>query len=250
MPRIVGTMVHQQKPSKRVLLTKIKQMIQQKPTLTVLDLGCGTSLNFLPLIQQFPDFTYVGIEPHAGRCTAANTHLEPYANATIIQSLAYGKGLPTQFDLVTSLSVLEHVKHLGKFIGFAAAHTKVGGINAHLYDLGHSLHLSSLQERIHAGLCSNKLLWRLAPESKFTAYVSLKEVKQFHIDHNLQVQTVTYYNMPNHVRALKSIQDQVQYNQLLDQVVVTETALSAAFNGTQLEREVLFPSPCIWSRKQ
>lgn len=243
-------MVHQQKPSKRVLLARVEQIIQQQPNLQLLDLGCGKSLNFLPLIKQYPSFQYIGIEPHSGRCSAANTHLEPYANATIIQSLAYGKGLPTQFDVVVSLSVLEHVKHLSKFIKFAAAHTKAGGNNAHLYDLGHSLYPSSLQERIHAGLCSNALLWRLAPESKFTAYVSLKAVKKMHADHGLQVQEVTHYNMPNHVRALKSVQDQAEYDQLLEAVVTTETALNAAFSGTQLQRELLFPSPCIWSQKQ
>ncbi len=82
-----------------------------------------------------------------------------------MNDLAYApEGIRGQFDLVVSLSVLEHVKDLARFIQFASSPLAPRGRFIHLYGLGHALYPSSLKERIQVAICNNSLLAKLVPE--------------------------------------------------------------------------------------
>ena len=39
----------------------------------ILDVGSGTSNNFVELIRRYPDVTYVGVEPYASACEKRGT---------------------------------------------------------------------------------------------------------------------------------------------------------------------------------
>ncbi len=118
----------------------------------VLDLGCGGAGYVAALLEQFPDIDYVGVEPIETSFSTAQKNLAGVPNARVHFQLGYDS-IPNEaegsFDVVFSLSVLEHIKHLDRFLALGTKYTKAGGLVVHRYDLGHALHTHSLKEAIH-----------------------------------------------------------------------------------------------------
>ena len=84
----------------------------------ILDLGCGTALNFVNLLQSHPQISYVGVEPSREPYLKAQQNLSGL-NARFINSSGYKvyDELREKFDIVVSFSVLEHVyKRLDYFV--------------------------------------------------------------------------------------------------------------------------------------
>ena len=85
----------------------------------VLDLGCGTASYVPALVEQFPDLEYVGVEPIESSYQAALNNLANIERAKVHFQLGY-ENIPNEaassFDVVFSLSVLEHIKHLDRFL--------------------------------------------------------------------------------------------------------------------------------------
>ena len=79
------------------------------------------------------------------------------------------------FDLVLSLSVLEHVKRLRSFLKLSVEAAKVGGLIVHRYDLGHAYH-SSPPERLKTWIAT--YLPQLFPASSFTFKPNLKVIRE------------------------------------------------------------------------
>src|SRR5262245_36346016 len=81
----------------------------------VLDLGCGAAAYVPMLIRECPDIQYVGVEPIHSSYRAAVRNIEGIPTARVHCQLGYD-GIPREdagsFDVVFSLSVLEHVKRL------------------------------------------------------------------------------------------------------------------------------------------
>ena len=226
-----------QKPSKHSVLKKIEDLIRQNPTLRILDVGCGQARNFIPLIEKYPSMQYTGIEPIVSEYNIAKNSLSRFQNVQIINDLAYETNVESSFDIVVSLSVLEHVKHLDLFLAFAAKYTKPGGINIHLYDLGHALYPSSFQERLHVLACRLPVVSHCIPERMFTSYVNLESVKNLCTQNNMQIEDITYHNCRNHVTALKNMKNTVNEHDILNHICSIEQELSANFAGSQLQKE-------------
>ena len=237
------------KPSKYFIIKRIEELVKRKPNTRILDIGSGRSENFLPILKKYPKLTYVGIEPKDSDAKTAQKHTKKYPNVKIINRLAYDslKEFNGYFDVVISLSVLEHVKQLEKFLRFSVAKAKRGGRIIHLYDLGHSLYPSSLKERVQVMLCNNVLTKWFMPETKFAAYVSEEKVKQILTKFGVRIDEVTRHNMQGHVSLLKKTQSAALRNAIIE----CESAVSSRANSLPTDfRERLLPSICIWGKRK
>ena len=102
---------------------------------TLLDLGCGMGLNFLRLLERYPEVAYTGLEPSATAAAEARRHLS-HVNATIITAVAYDfAGGP--YDFVISFSALEHVYRRRRYLECARRNLDVRGLFFINYDAGH-----------------------------------------------------------------------------------------------------------------
>jgi SAM-dependent methyltransferase len=136
--------------AKLYCLSWIERYAADKEALSILDLGCGTALNFVKLLQHYPHIRYVGIEPSGDACDQARKHTVGL-NAMIFRGYAYniyGKLIEEQFDLVTSFSVLEHVYRRLDYLRTVKACLKPEGYVLMNYDAGHFVHPASWRERI------------------------------------------------------------------------------------------------------
>src|SRR3989344_4913974 len=115
---------------KTIFLEKLEPDIKNGAIKSILDLGSGLSLNFLPLLKKFPELTYVGVEPSKEHAKQARLTLAGFKNAKIYNADGYvssGDKWGT-FDLVISFSVLEHIKQLEKFLKNSIAAARPGGL--------------------------------------------------------------------------------------------------------------------------
>lgn len=118
-----------------------KYAMAKSDEIKILDLGCGTALNFVYLLKLYPRLSYVGIEPSKESCFQARQNLRD-VNATIINSSAYGAydKLKQEFDIVASFSVLEHVYRRADYLRSAKECLKDDGYFLINYDAGHFLY--------------------------------------------------------------------------------------------------------------
>lgn len=142
----------------------------------ILDIGSGTSLNFVKILKNNPDFQYVGIEYRDRSIIQAKKNLAGL-NFKIIRGFGESNSelIENDFDVVISLSVLEHVKYLDDFLIKSAMFLKKGGKLIHRYDLGHAIYPSTTRENIKVFLCKNFPF--LISKKHFTTYPSLKKIK-------------------------------------------------------------------------
>lgn len=200
------------------------------------------------LLTDLPSLRYVGIEPDPGAFALAKKNLPSEPRAVLLQGFGYGDvqepALQEPFDVVCSLSVLEHVKDLERFIRYSARMTKAGGEIVHLYDLGHALYPSGIKEWLQTRACGTPLL-RFIPETKVARYLATEDVRKLIESAGCRVDDVTFHNMRSHVALLKAAQGG---GDLLNQINTFEQ--SNFSNVSDLKaREKLFPSICFWSTK-
>lgn len=237
------------KPSKFAVLARLEQLVEANPRARILDLGSGLSLNFQGLLARFPELEYTGIEPNAAIASRARETYRPYPKVQIITGFAEAVArLPDDhYDLVVSLSVLEHVKHLEDFLLMSASKLKVGGLLVHLYDLGHSLHPSSFKERLQVWLCTNSFFSKLIPKQRFASYVSSQRVIKILRGGGLELDRVTYHNMPSLVSALKSMSDE-EAKRLMPLITELEAKMANCIEGEKMLERIL-PAVAIWAHK-
>lgn len=235
---------------KQLFVQKLGDLIQRHSYTRVIDLGSGTSWNLLPLLQRFPSLTYVGVEPDKDKVTRAKELFAKYYNVKFYNQLGYNlQNEKNNFDICLSLSVLEHVKQLEKFLKLSIDLTKPGGYVIHRYDLGHALYPSSFKERFQVWLGNN--LPALLPENKFVCYLDEEKIKKLLEKHGARVIQTTYHQMPNHKVFLKLFEDDTGEKRELAQTILDwEYAVSKHLQNLKKgDREKLFPSICIVAQK-
>ncbi len=215
----------------------------------VLDLGCGDA-NYVPaLIERFPTIEYVGVEPIEDSFKGAQKNLNGVANAKVHFQLGYDS-IPNEkeasFDVVFSLSVLEHIKHLDRFLALGTKYTKSGGLVVHRYDLGHALHTHSIKEWLHV-MMGNTIPWIL-PERQFVRYVPEVEVKALYQAQGVTPIATTYHQMPSH-KALEKYLKKMNTT-AIEEMFDWEMKHQEEFRKVPLEaREKLFPAVAVWGEK-
>jgi SAM-dependent methyltransferase len=111
---------------------------RQSGAVSILDLGCGTAANFVSLLKEYPQTQFVGVEPSQTACLQAERNLQGL-NAKIYNGYGYAVHdlVGSEFDIVVSFSVLEHVYRRADYLRSAKACLKSGGYFLINYDAGH-----------------------------------------------------------------------------------------------------------------
>lgn len=224
--------------------------VTEGQSVRVLDLGCGTA-NYVPsLLERFPNIEYVGVEPIESSYNVALKNLSGVTNAKVHFQLGYDN-VPDEaeasFDVVFSLSVLEHIKQLKRFLALSEKYMRSGGLVVHRYDLGHALHTHSLKEWIHVHL-GNHTPW-LLPERQFVRYLGPSEVETLYKELAITPIKTTYHQMPNHKSFEKYFKgsDTTAVEELFDWEMKHQDAIAKI---PQKDRERLFPAIAVWGVKQ
>jgi SAM-dependent methyltransferase len=139
----------------------------------VLDLGCGTAANFETALRRHPNVSYTGVEQNREALAQAKELLAGLSNVELYEGFGERFG-GADFDLVISLSVLEHVKHLHPFLSVSVQAARPGSKILHRYDLGHALFPSTLGERLRVGMA--KRVPALVPAARFTTYPDVDSI--------------------------------------------------------------------------
>ncbi len=82
-------------------------------SIRILDVGRGTSNNFVELLRRYPNVTYVGVEPYASACEKARQDLQG-ENVKIINDSAYnimGRLVDAAFDILALWSMLYNARN-------------------------------------------------------------------------------------------------------------------------------------------
>lgn len=235
---------------KQHFITKLEETIEIKQDTKILDLGSGQSKNWIPLLKKYPSLQYIGIEPKKSDAEIARNLLKNFKNIKIYNQLAYKIDNLNNFDICISISVLEHVKQLEKFLISSIESVKSGGYIIHRYDLGHSLYPGSFKERLQVFLGNN--FPKLLPEKKFVRYLDEKKICKFLEENGVKIQKITYHQMPNHKAFLKFFETNTDKklslaNKILDWEYETSEFL---YEINQKQRELLFPAITIWAIKK
>lgn len=216
----------------------------------IMDLGCGTAGYVPQLIEQFPDIEYVGVEPIPASFAVAEKNLAGITNAKAHFQLGYDivpDEIEDSFDLVFSLSALEHIKQLDRFIALASKYVKKGGVMMHRYDLGHALAPHSLKERFH--VCVGNHFPKILPERQFVRYVGVPEVKQLFENNGVVPTKVTYHQMPDHKHFEKFFHN--TDTTAVDDLFAWEMKHQECFMKIpEAARERLFPAVAVWGVKK
>jgi SAM-dependent methyltransferase len=218
----------------------------------ILELACGTAVHTRDILKAHPEYSYVGLEPYMPSFTKASELLRDLPNVRLVHQLGYDTipGIePESFDIVFSLSALEHVKHLDSFIRLSAKYAKKGALVVHLYDLGHALYSRSYKERFQVFL-GNRFP-NVLSESKFVRYVPKDEVTTCMSENGIRVDKSTYHQMPcgkafEHIASSGNTQVMAAYKELLEWEYTHATDFDTIPQG---KRERMFLSTAVWGRK-
>ncbi len=218
----------------------------------ILELACGTARHIDPILKAHPEYTYVGVEPYPASFEKAKSAIGDLPNVTLVNQLAYGSvgGVsPESFDIVFSLSALEHIKNLEAFITLSAQYAKKGSLVVHRYDLGHALYPGTMKERMQVWI--GNTFPQLLPENRFVRYVPQAEVEGLLNRAGCTIERATYHNMPNHRGFEKCAEDDETLKDAAVALGAWECAHEDLFARIPLPaREYLFPAVAIWARKE
>ena len=236
---------------KSIFLEAFEPDIQSGKITSICDFGSGESRNFTHLLKKYPNLIYIGIEPSKSHAQRARQALTPFPNAKIYNASGYDP-LPEMwgtFGLAISLSVLEHVKQINKFLENSIGAVRAGGLVVHRWDLGHALHPSSIKERLQVWLGDR--LPALLPEDKFVRTLLPSHVRRVMESKGVVVEQTTYNQMPSHKDFIKHLDqsDDIEVS-LVRELVALESKMSQSLSDMEeVERLKLFPSVALWGRK-
>lgn len=221
-----------------------------KPGMKILELGSGQSRAILSFLKKYPETVYIGVEPSPVAAGVAKELLQEFKNAKVYNQLAYDEIKDCEnFDICISLSVLEHVKQLDKFLINSIKYVRPGAQIIHRYDLGHALYPCSMKEKFQIFLGNN--FPAILPEDKFVRYLSEQEVCETLKNNGAQIENITYSQMPNHKAFLKVFKiDTDAKAKLARKVWEWEDEVSPYVKEIeQRQRELLFPAVTVWAKK-
>lgn len=190
---------------KTLYLEEVINTLGYKP-LKILDMGSGTSKDWVGILNKYPQLEYTALEFDRQAIAKAKKIMERRPNVQFISD--FGENaidlFQNHFDLVISLSVLEHVKNLEAFLTASVRVLKPLGTLIHRYDLGHALHTESISERLKVFL--SKHFPFLISAKKFTTHPDKEYIACFLEKHGITHIETEQHQIPN----LKKIVDRLK----------------------------------------
>lgn len=178
--------------AKLYCLNWIELFIEKNPDAKILDLGCGTGLNFVKLLQMNPDVHYTGIEPDKNSFVQAKKNLMEF-NSHLINSDAYyvDESLNHSFDIVVSFSVLEHVYKRLNYLNTAKICLKPDGYFLINYDSGHFFTSNKFKD----GRIVYKIFAFMGNERSYQSFVKEKTFIEIIKDLGFNIIDSKFFNM-------------------------------------------------------
>ncbi len=211
----------------------------------VLDMGSGTSKDWVDILKMFPNISYYGVEFNKVSMETAGNLLSFSDSVTLVNE--FGEGIQEKyrnfFDVVISLSVLEHVKYLDAFLLSSTRILKTGGVMIHRYDLGHSLHSESYSERCKVFLCRN-FPWIISSKH-FTTHPNKSFIIEFLKKNGMELEKIEQHQIPNLKKISNLIKKDVSNNILMHKLIALDTDLYNALSVTLPEGELDYYFPAI-----
>lgn len=213
----------------------------------ILDMGSGTSANFVEILKSNELFYYTGLEFNEKSLSVARSNLKDVKNAALLDG--YGEELKEKnnaFDVVLSLSVLEHVKYLENFLVQSISMCKTGGMVVHRYDLGHSLYPSSLKEQFTVWLSLRAPF--MISKNNFTTHPSLNKIVTILKENGLKNIEVDYSQSFSFKKLMNKLKPgDVENNDMAKRILDFEDSLKIHFLRllNEKEKELIFPTITI-----
>ena len=156
--------------------------------LTVLDLGCGTGEQVVPLLARHPHIRYVGVEPRPATAARAAEVLAPF-RAEVLNERAYEVDRPA--DVVLSFTVLQFVVERERYFGCLARNLADDGHAFVNYD---SSRFIGQNRESRLSLLARRLLARAGRDSRFLAPVREEEFQALVRGAGLEVVDAKMFN--------------------------------------------------------
>jgi trans-aconitate methyltransferase len=237
---------------KFAFLDKIFEQFPAAQVIKVLDLGSGTSKDFVQILNKYPNIHYTGIEYRRKSLEKARVLLGDNKNVSLLNN--FGEKTKGQFedhfDVTLSLSVLEHVKNLSEFLLTSVFSTKPGGYVIHRYDLGHALHSDSMLEIFKVWLCKNYPI--LIPASRFTTHPSQIQIVEILKNAGIEIQNIVHSQLPSLKALINNIDWRNDCSTSIGKQIIDIDEELAQLMVSQLDislREQFFPTITIYGRK-
>ena len=223
----------------------------------VCDLGSGDSRNWNEILSKYPNVEYWGFEIDKGALDIARRTLN--FGSRVHLNLGFSESIDKKyngfFDIVISMSVLEHVKYIDSFIRRSVEMAKPNGEIIHRYDLGHYYYPSSLKERLLVHLC--RRFPTIMPANKFTTYYSPHKIIEILESNHCLISSVRQTQMPT-LKSISKILSRIQDKNLeninidLHHMFEHEACLYQLCNSylSDTALEYFFPTIEIYARKQ
>lgn len=126
--------------SKNIALTIIKHRVNLDPEkrINILDIGIGTASYYVELMQKCQNIHLTGIDQHTSTINVAKDVLREFGSRVILYNKDF-KDLENlkSFDIIVSLSVIEHIRNLHYYSNYIAGKLKDDGFAIVGQDWGH-----------------------------------------------------------------------------------------------------------------
>lgn len=220
-----------------------------KDDLRILDMGSGTSKDWVELLKNHSNVHYTALEFDKKSIAKAKSLIGGFPNVTFVSD--FGENVvdtfQNQFDLVISLSVLEHVKHLDTFLKASIKAIKPNGTLVHRYDLGHALHAERISERFKIFLCRH--FPALMSSRNFTTHPDKKHIIQTLVENGIENIQVQQHQIPHLKRLVDILKRETAHQDLIRSVIGFEEDLySAVQHAAMPSHQIDFYFPTITIR--
>jgi ubiquinone/menaquinone biosynthesis C-methylase UbiE len=221
----------------------------EKHPIKVLDMGCGTAKDWINILENSPHVHYTGLEFDQVALSKAKERFAHLPHVRFVSD--FGENMDDlffgNFDLVISLSVLEHVKHLDKFLYASVKALKTSGTLVHRYDLGHALHSETFSERCKVFLC--KYFPFLISAKKFTTHPDKEHIIKYLQSNGIENIQVEQHQIPNLKKIMNRLKLDANQHKLIAKIIEIDQEIYNQVTNNKLfsdkETDFFFPAVTI-----
>lgn len=188
------TFISPNNPAKEWIFRELAKRADQG-AFSVCDLACGNGSVWYAFLKRYPNVTCLGLDTDKKAIADAQKKFADLRSATFrVVDVQTMKADTAAYDVVTTLSSLEHVVRIDKFLDSVFALLKPGGIAYLNYDDGH-FHSHNVKERLMVPV--SQLLAKIGIEGPYMKEVDDKEVIRLITERGGKILQIRKHNVPN-----------------------------------------------------